>query len=62
MYPVALYGSLPEIAYLVPCGNFMTHPPAEEERPRRPPGRSPHDSCRGQTRAACRPRLRPLIS
>jgi hypothetical protein len=38
MYPVALYGSLPEMAYLAPRGNFMTQPPAEEERPRKSAG------------------------
>jgi hypothetical protein len=42
MYPVALYGSLPEIAYLVPRGGFRVHGAVEEEptprcdQPRRP--------------------------
>ena len=31
MYPVALYGSLPEIAYLVPRGGFRVHGAVEEE-------------------------------
>ena len=41
MYPVALYGSLPEIAYLAPRGSFRAHDAVEEEiasrsdRPRR---------------------------
>jgi hypothetical protein len=41
MYPVALYGSLPEIAYLAPRGSFRVHGAVEEEpiprsdRPRR---------------------------
>ena len=41
MYPVALYGSLPEIAYLAPRGSFRAHGAVEEEsvprsdRPRR---------------------------
>ena len=41
MYPVALYGSLPEIAYPAPCGRFRVHGAVEEEsiprssRPRR---------------------------
>ena len=32
MYPVALYGSLPEIAYLAPRGSFRIHDAVEEER------------------------------
>jgi hypothetical protein len=36
MYPIALYGGLPEVAYLAPRGNFLTPRLAEEEeRPRR---------------------------
>jgi hypothetical protein len=36
MYPIALYGGLPEIAYLAPRGNFLAPRPADEdERPRR---------------------------
>jgi hypothetical protein len=36
MYPIALYGGLPEIAYLAPRGNFLASRPADEdERPRR---------------------------
>jgi len=36
MYPIALYGGLPEIAYLAPRGNFLAPRLAdEEERPRR---------------------------
>ena len=31
MYPVALYGSLPEIAYLAPRGSFRAHGAVEEE-------------------------------
>ena len=31
MYPVALYGSLPEIAYLAPRGSFRVHGAVEEE-------------------------------
>ena len=35
MYPIALYGGLPEIAYLAPRGNFRAPRLAdEEERPR----------------------------
>jgi len=41
MYPVALYGALPEIAFLAPRGSFRVHGAVEEEptprsdRPRR---------------------------
>jgi hypothetical protein len=36
MYPIALYGGLPEIAYLAPRGNFLAPRMADEdERPRR---------------------------
>jgi len=36
MYPIALYGGLPEIAYLAPRGNFLAPRLADEdERPRR---------------------------
>jgi hypothetical protein len=36
MYPIALYGGLPEIAYLAPRGNFLARRlPDEDERPRR---------------------------
>ena len=36
MYPIALYGGLPEVAYLAPRGNFLAPRLAdEEERPRR---------------------------
>ena len=41
MYPIALYGSLPEIAYLVPRGSFLVPRTVEEvpaspsDRPRR---------------------------
>ena len=41
MYPVALYGSLPEIAFLAPRGSFRVHGAVEKEptlrsdRPRR---------------------------
>ena len=36
MYPIALYGGLPEIAYLAPRGNFLAPRTADEdERPRR---------------------------
>ena len=31
MYPVALYGPLPEIAYLAPRGSFRVHEAEEEE-------------------------------
>jgi hypothetical protein len=31
MYPVALYGSLPEIAYLAPRGSFRVRAAVEEE-------------------------------
>ena len=36
MYPIALYGGLPEIAYLAPRGNFLAPRLADEdERPQR---------------------------
>jgi hypothetical protein len=36
MYPIALYGGLPEIAYLAPRGNFLAPRLADEdERSRR---------------------------
>ena len=36
MYPIALYGGLPEIAYLAPRGNFLApRRDDEDERPRR---------------------------
>ena len=36
MYTIALYGGLPEIAYLAPRGNFLAPRMADEdERPRR---------------------------
>ena len=36
MYPIALYGGLPEIAYLAPRGNFRAQRLVDEdERPRR---------------------------
>jgi hypothetical protein len=36
MYPVALYGSLPEFAYLAPRGSFRVHGALEEESAPRP--------------------------
>lgn len=43
MYPIALYGGLPEIAYLAPRGNFLAPRMADEdERPRRT--REPRDA------------------
>jgi hypothetical protein len=33
MYPIALYGSLPEIAYLAPRGSFRAPQLADEEPP-----------------------------
>ena len=52
MYPVALYGSLPEIAYLAPRGSFAVHPAVEEEfTPRSdPPSRAAQ--ARGEKREA----------
>ena len=50
MYPVALYGSLPEIAYLAPCGRFRVHGAVEEEsipRPDRPRRAAPIEDERG---------------
>ena len=41
MYPVVLYGSLPEIAYLAPRGSFLARPAPEEERPSRRPNNRP---------------------
>ena len=41
MYPVALYGSLPEIAYLAPRGSFLAQPASDEERPLRRPDNRP---------------------
>lgn len=32
MYPVVLYGPLPEIAYLAPRGRFLARPVPDEER------------------------------
>jgi len=31
MYPIALYGGLPEIAYLAPRGNFLAPRMADED-------------------------------
>ena len=39
MYPVALYDSLPEIAYPAPCGRFRVHGAVEEESIPGPTGR-----------------------
>ena len=38
MYPIALYGGLPEIAYLAPRGNFRAPGLADEEPPSRRTG------------------------
>jgi hypothetical protein len=38
MYPIALYGGLPEIAYLAPRGSFQTPRLADEEPPSRRAG------------------------
>jgi len=56
MYPVALYGSLPEIAYLAPRGGFRVHG-AVEEAPAPPPDRPGRgESIRDDRRAAPLPR------
>ena len=41
MYPVVLYGSLPEIAYLAPRGSFLARAVPDEERPPRRPNNRP---------------------
>jgi hypothetical protein len=38
MYPIALYGGLPEIAYLAPRGNFLAQRLAEDDEPPRRAG------------------------
>lgn len=38
MYPIALYGGLPEIAYLAPRGNFLAPRLTDEEPPSRRTG------------------------
>jgi hypothetical protein len=38
MYPIALYGGLPEIAYLAPRGSFLAPRLADEEPPSRRTG------------------------
>lgn len=50
MYPVALYGSLPEIAYLAPRGSFMARPAADAERPPRQSARRASDHPPAATR------------
>jgi hypothetical protein len=35
MYPIALYGSLPEIGYLAPRGSFLAPRLADDEPPSR---------------------------
>jgi len=51
MYPIALYGGLPEIAYLAPRGNFQAPRLADEdERPRR--AGAPRDAATSDVPAA----------
>jgi hypothetical protein len=51
MYPVALYGALPEIAYLAPYGSFLARPAPDEERPLRRPSNRPAGAPREEPEA-----------